>query len=244
VQGAVEETQTLRWYAEALNAATAHDIEVARKKNRPVLKHCLEAKPFEPQAEILLPTSDAMLAFISSGLLEHPEMVGLNPEYLHELMWGGAPRAALARALVAGKLWHLDINDGYRLKHDVDIGVGLVNPLDWLNVLVLLRAHGYSGPFNLDYKPPRTTSNHGVFAVSFPSAVDRFITLWEMAGEVLEDSILREATDALQAGGVPAGADANAIFEANQDLLTLHELIAHRLVQILLGLHRGRTYSV
>jgi xylose isomerase len=244
VQGAIEETQTLYWYAEALNAATTHDVEVARQKNRPVLKHCLEAKPFEPQAEILLPTSDAMLAFISSGLLRHPEMVGLNPEYLHELMWGGAPRAALARALVAGKLWHFDINDGYRLKHDVDIGIGLVNPLDWLNVLVLLRSHGYTGPFNLDFKPPRTTSNHGVFAVSFPSAVDRFITLWEMAGEVREDPILREATEALKAGaGVPTGADANAIFEANKDLLTLHELIAHRLVQILLGLHRGRTYS-
>ena len=104
-------------------------------------------------------------------------MVGLNPEYLHELMWGAAPRAALARALLAGKLWHFDINDGYRLKHDVDIAIGLVNPLDWLNVLVLLRSHGYDGPFNLDYKPPRTTSNHGVFAVSFPTAVDRFITL-------------------------------------------------------------------
>jgi len=49
--------------------------------------------------------------------------------------------------------------------------------------LVLLRSHFYSGPFNLDYKPPRTTSNFGVFAVSFPTAVDRFITLWEMAGE-------------------------------------------------------------
>jgi xylose isomerase len=245
VQGAIEETQTLRWYADALNAATNHDIEVARRKNRPVLKHCLEAKPFEPQAEILLPTSDAMLAFISSGLLRHPEMVGLNPEYLHELMWGGAPRAALARALVAGKLWHFDINDGYRLKHDVDIGVGLVNPLDWLNVLVLLRSHGYNGPFNLDYKPPRTTSNLGVFAVSFPSAVDRFITLWEIAGEVLEDAVLREATDALKAGaGVPAGADATAIFEANKELFTLHELIAHRLVQILLGMHRGRSYSL
>jgi xylose isomerase len=245
VQGAIEETQTLGWYAEALNAATTHDIEAARRKNRPVLKHCLEAKPFEPQAEILLPTSDAMLAFISSGLLRHPEMVGLNPEYLHELMWGGAPRAALARALLAGKLWHFDINDGYRLKHDVDIGVGLVNPLDWLNVLVLLRSHGYNGPFNLDFKPPRTTSNHGVFAVSFPSAVDRFITLWEMAGEVLEDPILREATGALKAGaGVPGDADASAIFEANKDLLTLHELIAHRLVQILLGLHRGRTWSL
>jgi xylose isomerase len=245
VQGAVEETDTLRWYAQALNAACDRDIEVAAAKNRPTLKHCMEAKPFEPQAEILLPTSDAMLAFISSGLLTHPEMVGLNPEYLHELMWGGAPRAALARALLAGKLFHFDINDGYRLKHDVDIAIGLVNPLDWLNVLVLLRSHGYNGPFNLDYKPPRTTSSFGVFEVSFPTAVDRFITLWEMAGEAIEDPIIKEATDALRAGGGATDyRDAEAITRANRELLTLHELIAHRLVQILLGLHRGRVYSV
>src|SRR5690242_15269118 len=94
VQGAIDETDTLKWYADALNAACDRDIEVAKAKRRPTLKHCLEAKPFEPQAEILLPTSDAMLAFIASGLLTHPGMVGLNPEYLHELMWGGAPRAA------------------------------------------------------------------------------------------------------------------------------------------------------
>ena len=65
---------------------------------------------------------------------------------------------------------------------------------DVLNVLVLLRSHGYVGPFNLDYKPPRTTSQFGVFEVSFPSAVDRFITLWEMAGEVMTDSIVSHAS--------------------------------------------------
>ena len=245
VQGAIDETDSLRWYADAINAACDRDIVTAAKKKRATLKHCLEAKPFEPQAEILLPTTDAMLAFISSGLLTHPEMVGVNPEYLHELMWGAAPRAALARALLMGKLFHFDINDGYRLKHDVDIGVGLVNPLDWLNVLVLLRSHGYNGPFNLDYKPPRTTSQFGVFEVSFPTAVDRFITLWEMAGEVIADPIVKEATDALRAGGpVTATPDAAALTASNQELLTLHELIAHRLVQILLGLHRGRTFSI
>jgi xylose isomerase len=244
-QGAVEETETLKWYAAAINAACEHDIEVAKEKKRATLKHCLEAKPFEPQAEILLPTSDAMLAFISSGIIKHPEMVGLNPEYLHELMWGAAPRAALARALLAGKLWHFDINDGYRLKHDVDIAIGLVNPLDWLNVLVLLRSHGYAGPFNLDYKPPRTTSNHGVFSVSFPTAVDRFITLWEMAGEVMSDPVMKEATDALKAGGEAVDTrDAEAVAAAHRELLTLHELIAHRMFQILLGSHRGRTYSI
>jgi hypothetical protein len=63
-------------------------------------------------------------------------------------MWGAAPRAALPQALP------LRDQGGCRLKHDVDISMGLVNPVDWLNVLVLLRSHNYSGPFGLDYKPP------------------------------------------------------------------------------------------
>jgi xylose isomerase len=245
VQGAVDEVKMLERYADGLNAACDEDIEVAKRKGRSTLKHCLEAKPFEPAAQILLPSSDAMLAFISSGRLKHPEMVGLNPEYLHELMWGGAVRASLARALMCGKLWHFDINDGYPLKHDVDIGVGLVNPLDWLNVLVLLRSYDYKGPFNLDYKPPRTTSNWGVFQVSFPTAVDRFITLWEMAGELIADPIISEAQQALNSGGsVVDTKDVQAVWEANKELLTLHELVAHRIFQILVGQHRGRTFSL
>ncbi|HUG81035.1 MAG TPA: TIM barrel protein [Bryobacterales bacterium] len=244
IQGAIDETQTLRWFADGINAACERDIVVAKERGRETLKHCLEAKPFEPVSQIILPTSDAMLAFISSGLLTHPEMVGLNPEYLHELMWGAACRAALARAMLCGKLWHFDINDGYPLKHDVDLGVGLVNPLDWLNVLVLLRSHGYEGPFNLDFKPPRTTSNHGVFKISFPTAVDRFITLWEIAGEAIADPVIKQATDALKAGGGASGSgSADDIFAANRELLSLHELIAHRLFQILIGQHKGRVFG-
>jgi xylose isomerase len=159
---------------------------------------------------------------------------------------GRAPRAALARALVCGKLFHFDINDGYRLKHDVDIGVGLINPLDWLCVLVLLRSHGYAGPFNLDYKPPRTTSQQeAVFDVSFPTAVDRFITLWEMAGEVISDPSSRKPPKRSKPAANPrTPPSAQSVFEAQRELLTLHELIAHRLFQILIGQHRGRTFSI
>lgn len=242
-EGIVDETVMLKRYADLINTACEKDQAVAQASGKKTMRHCLEAKPFEPQAELILPTTDAMLGFIGSGLLKHPEMVGVNTEYLHELMWGGAPRAALARALVAGKLWHIDINDGYRLKHDVDIAVGMVNPLDWLNVLVLLRVHGYNGPFNLDYKPARTTSNYGVFRVSFPSAVDRFITLWQIAGEAIADPIINEATRALEAGaGVTDANNPDMVFKANKELWTLHELIGHRLVQILVGQHRGRTF--
>ena len=73
--------------------------------------------------------------------------------------------------------------------------------------------------------------------------MDRFITLWEMAGEAIADPIIKEATDALKAGG-PAvdSSDAEALTRSNRELLTLHELIAHRLVQILIGQHRGRVF--
>jgi xylose isomerase len=75
--------------------------------------------------------------------------------------------------------------------------------------------------------------------------VDRFITLWEMAGEVMSDPIIKEATDALKAGGpAPATMDAHAIAEAHKELLTLHELIGHRIFQILIGAHRGRVFSL
>jgi hypothetical protein len=67
-----------------------------------------------------------------------------------------------------------------------------------------------------------------------------------MAGEAIADPIIKEATDALNAGGEFTGdpRDAQAITTANRELLTLHELIAHRLVQILLGQHRGRVFSI
>ena len=63
------------------------------------------------------------------------------------------------------------------------------------------------------------------------------------AGEAIADPVIEEATAALKAGGGDASSsDPAAIFAANKELLTLHELIAHRLVQVLLGAHRGRTF--
>ena len=67
--------------------------------------------------------------------------------------------------------------------------------------------------------------------------MDRFITLWNIAGEVLEDPVMQEATEALKAGG-GASSDVNDIVKANRELLTLHELMAHRLFQLLVGQHR------
>ena len=53
---------------------------------------------------------------------------------------------------------------------------------------------------------------------------------------------MREATEALKAGGGGAGS-VDDIVAANKELLTLHELMAHRLFQLLVGQHRGRVFS-
>ena len=50
------------------------------------LKFALEAKPNEPRGDIYNPTIGHMLAFIAT--LDHPEMVGVNPEVAHEHMSG------------------------------------------------------------------------------------------------------------------------------------------------------------
>ena len=73
--------------------------------------------------------------------------------------------------------------------------------------------------------------------------MDRFITLWEMAGEVASDPVMTEAIAALRAGGGASSSDLAATVEANKELLTLHELIAHRIFKILVGQHKGRTFS-
>jgi len=59
-------------------------------------KFALEAKPNEPRGDIYLPTTGAMLGFIET--LDHPEMVGVNPELAHEHMAGLNFMHAVAQA--------------------------------------------------------------------------------------------------------------------------------------------------
>ena len=73
------------------------------------LRFALEAKPNEPRGDIFLPTAGHMLHFIAT--LEHPEMVGVNPEVAHETMAGLSFPHAVAQAMEAGKLFHVDLND-------------------------------------------------------------------------------------------------------------------------------------
>ena len=148
-------------YREALNFMTEYVMEQGYN-----LKFALEPKPNEPRGDILLPTVGHALGFIAT--LDHPEMVGLNPEVGHEQMAGLNFTAGIAQALDAGKLFHIDLNGQKGIKFDQDLVFGhgdLANAFS----LVHLLEHGnncgssYSGPRHFDYKPSRTEDWTGVW---------------------------------------------------------------------------------
>jgi len=131
------------------------------------IRFAIEPKPNEPRGDILLPTVGNALAFINS--LEHPEMVGLNPEVGHETMAGLNMASTVAQALYHGKLFHIDLNGQRGIKYDQDLAFGhgdLYNAFALVDLLEHGGAAGgpsYNGPRHFDFKPSRTEDETGVW---------------------------------------------------------------------------------
>jgi len=125
------------------------------------IRFAVEPKPNEPRGDILLPTIGHALAFINE--LEHPEMVGLNPEVGHEEMAGVNFAHGIAQALWHGKLFHVDLNGqhGPRFDQDLRFGAGNLRGAFW--AVDTLETGGYDGPRHFDFKPPRTEDMEGVW---------------------------------------------------------------------------------
>ncbi|HEX6800565.1 MAG TPA: xylose isomerase [Ktedonobacterales bacterium] len=126
------------------------------------LRFALEAKPNEPRGDLFLPTTGAMLAFIAT--LDHPEMVGVNPEFAHETMAGLNFVHAVAQALDAGKLFHIDLNDQVIGRYDQDFRFGAVNLKPAFFLVKLLEERGYAGPRHFDAHAYRTSDEEDVKA--------------------------------------------------------------------------------
>ena len=122
----------------------------------------LEPKPNEPRGDILLPTVGHALAFIDE--LEHPELVGLNPEVGHEEMASLNFAHGLAQALWHGKLFHVDLNGQHGPRYDQDLRFGAGNARGAFWTVDILESGGYDGPRHFDFKPPRTEDIDGVWA--------------------------------------------------------------------------------
>jgi len=125
------------------------------------MRFALEPKPNEPRGDIFLPTVGHMLAFIER--LEHPEMVGVNPEVAHETMAGLSFLHGVSQALWAGKLFHIDLNAQRVGRYDQDFRFGAVGLKDAFFLVKLLEDSGYDGPRHFDAKALRLESQEGVW---------------------------------------------------------------------------------
>jgi xylose isomerase len=126
------------------------------------IRIAIEPKPNEPRGDILLPSIGHAMAFINE--LEHPELVGLNPEVGHEEMAGLNYAAGIAQALWHGKLFHVDLNGQHGPRFDQDLRFGAGNARGAFWTVDIIENGGYTGPRHFDFKPPRTEDMDGVWA--------------------------------------------------------------------------------
>ena len=123
-------------------------------------RFALEAKPNEPRGDIYMATTGAYLGFIST--LDHPDMVGVNPEVAHEQMAGLNFLHAVAQAWEAGKLFHIDLNDQMPGRYDQDFRFGAANLKSTFWLVKFLEDVGYDGPRHFDAHAYRTEDYDGV----------------------------------------------------------------------------------
>jgi xylose isomerase len=124
------------------------------------LKFALEPKPNEPRGDIYNATIGHMLAFIST--LDHPEMVGVNPEVAHEHMSGLNFMHGVAQAWEAGKLFHIDLNDQYPGRYDQDLRFGSRDIKAAFYLVKFLEDVKYEGSRHFDAHAYRTEDYDGV----------------------------------------------------------------------------------
>ena len=161
------------------------------------IRFALEPKPNEPRGDILLPTVGHALAFINE--LEHPELVGVNPEVGHEEMASLNYAHGLAQALWHGKLFHIDLNGQHGPKYDQDLVFGHGDVMSAFFLVDLLEHGGYQGPRHFDYKPPRTEDPDDVW-VSAAANMRTYLLLKQRAAAFRADP---EVQAAMAAARVP-----------------------------------------
>jgi xylose isomerase len=149
------------------------------------LKFALEAKPNEPRGDIYFPTTGAYLGFIET--LDHPEMVGVNPEVAHEHMAGLNFMHAVAQAWEAGKLYHIDLNDQNYARFDQDWRFGAQNLKQAFFLVKFLEEVGYQGSRHFDAHAFRTEDIDGVKDFA-RGCMRTYLILKEKAGRFAADS--------------------------------------------------------
>ncbi|HEU5218417.1 MAG TPA: xylose isomerase [Gemmatimonadales bacterium] len=148
--------EAIKWLRDAINFL----CEYVRSQGYG-LRFALEPKPNEPRGDIFLPTIGHMLAFIYT--LDHPEMVGLNPEVAHDQMAGLDFAHGVAQAMEAGKLFHIDLNGQKPGRFDQDLRFGSEDLKGAFFLVKLLENAAWDGMRHFDSHAYRTEDEAGVW---------------------------------------------------------------------------------
>lgn len=183
----------LGWYRDALDYLCRYV-----RDQRYDLRFALEAKPNEPRGDIFLPTTGHMLAFIET--LEHPEMVGVNPEVAHERMVGLDVTHGVAQALDADKLFHIDLNDQNPGRFDQDLRFGSADPKGAFFLVKLLEDADWDGMRHFDSHAYRTEDAEGVRAFAAGS-MRTYLILREKVARFHEDPEIQQLLAELRERG-------------------------------------------
>ena len=189
--------EALKWFREAFNFL----CEYSMAQGYPY-RFALEPKPNEPRGDIYLPTIGHALAFIET--LDHPEMVGLNPEVAHETMAGLDFSHGVAQALDAGKLFHIDLNGQQPGRYDQDFRFGTPDVKQAFALVKLLEDAGYDGMRHFDAHAYRTEDEEGVWDFA-RGCMRTYLILKEKAERWNADPEIRGIRDALRTRGGGAG---------------------------------------
>jgi xylose isomerase len=172
-------------YREAINLLCAY----SREQGYP-FRFALEPKPNEPRGDLFLPTVGSMLGFIAT--LDHPEMVGVNPEFAHAAMAGLNFAHEVAQAIDSRKLFHVDLNDQRMGRFDQDLRFASENLKTAFFTVLLLEESGYQGPRHFDAHPLRTEDERGVWEFA-KGCMRSYLILKEKAWRFAEDPEIQEA---------------------------------------------------
>ena len=209
------------------------------------LRFAIEPKPNEPRGDIFLPTVGHALHFITT--LEHPEMVGVNPEVAHETMAGLSFVHGVSQALWAGKLFHIDLNSQRIGRYDQDYRFGAEDLKEAFLLVNLLETSGYEGVRHFDAHAYRSEDSEGVW--EFASGCMRtYLALAAKSRQLEASEAIRAARNAARVDelaepsvGPYSREAASALLGEDQDLDALaghgyaNERLDQLVVELLLG---------
>ena len=214
------------------------------------LRFAIEPKPNEPRGDIFLPTVGHALHFITT--LEHPEMVGVNPEVAHETMAGLSFVHGVSQALWAGKLFHIDLNSQRIGRYDQDYRFGAEDLKEAFLLVHLLETSGYEGVRHFDAHAYRSEGSEGVW--EFASGCMRtYLALAAKSRQFQASETIRAAREAARVDelaepsvGAYSQAAASVLLGEEHDLdaLARHGYSVERLDQLVVELLLGSDTGV